>query len=143
MVTQHMALLVPHLGGKAYALRSAIVTVCTCLILHLSGEPSPADHSSMPTLPSHPQAGWQAACWAHSRQRGQPIPHQHMRKCNYDAAQHIHKSCQVFQLLPAWPSSRQNPPGFWANSIYRGVGGWLFHLDSCQVADLRPQCDSL
>lgn len=44
---QHMALLVPHLAGKAFALRSAIVVVCAHLVIHLSGEPTMADRSSM------------------------------------------------------------------------------------------------
>ena len=46
VMTQHMALLVPHLGGKAHALRSAIVTVCACLISHLSGDLPTSEHSS-------------------------------------------------------------------------------------------------
>ena len=38
LLANHIALLVPHLGGRAYALRSAIVSAAASLVMHLSTE---------------------------------------------------------------------------------------------------------
>lgn len=47
VVAKSMALLVPHLGGKAYAMRSAIVSVTGCVI-HRGFPEGPATDADAP-----------------------------------------------------------------------------------------------
>lgn len=56
LLASHIALLIPHLGGKTYALRSAIVSAMASLVVHLSADAPPDGRTSEPFLMILPPA---------------------------------------------------------------------------------------